>query len=97
MARRTGKASAEVNENATNEVQMQLQSVIETNAPVIADSIVEQTVASAFMLVKAGYCGPKTKALFESFGGTHSPLEQWGSTILEASPEASYCLTESTT
>lgn len=99
MARRTGKAVTDnVQDAATvNEIQGQLQTVIETNAPIIADAITEQTVASAFLLVKGGYCGPKTKALFESFGGTASPLGQWGEMILEASPEASLYLTESTT
>lgn len=87
MPRRTGKAAAaEVNDDAKNEVQLQLQSVIETNAPVVADTIVEQTLVSAFGLMQSGYCGPKTRALLESFGGGVSPLEQWGNQILEIQP-----------
>lgn len=99
MPRRTGKAVTDTaqSEATTNEVQLQLQSVIETNAPVLADNIVEQTLVSAFGLMQSGYCGPKTRALLESFGGGVSPLEQWGNRILEIQPEVSYCLTESTT
>lgn len=99
MARRTGKAAAEVNDDSKNEVQSQLQTVIETNAPVLADSIAEQTLVTAFALMQSGYCGPKTRALLESFGGGVSPLAEWGNQILtlETQPALLSSSTESIT
>lgn len=85
-SRRTGKAAEAENNEATSEVKQNLQSVIENTAPVLADSITEQSLVSAFALMQSGYCGPRTRALLESFGGGVSPLEEWGNTILQISP-----------